>query len=379
MRPPRKFTPDQRHEIWERIGAGESPASIARSMDRYPSAVRSLMLATGGIAPPARTRSPRCLSIEEREEISRGLCAGASLRTIARHLGRAPSSISREVARNGGSSHYRAQSADRRAYRCARRPKAGKLSRCPRLRDLVAAKLERKWSPEQIARWLRATFPENPELHVSHETIYLALYVQGRGELRRELQRSLRSGRTLRRAKTRLPTGVGQLPDMVMISERPPEVEDRAVPGHWEGDLIMGSKNSCIGTLVERSTRYVMLLKLERPSAEEVRRAMAKKITVLPEELRRSVTWDQGGEMAQHRRFSVDTGVQVYFCDPRSPWQRGSNENTNGLLRQYFPKGTDLSRFTSADLNDVARELNERPRKTLGWVAPLDRLAELLR
>ena len=379
MRPPRKFTPDQRHEIWERIGAGESPASIARSMDRYPSAVRSLMLATGGIAPPARTRSPRCLSIEEREEISRGLCAGESLRTIARHLGRAPSSISREVARNGGSSHYRAQSADRRAYRCARRPKAGKLSRCPRLRDLVAAKLERKWSPEQIARWLRATFPENPELHVSHETIYLALYVQGRGELRRELQRSLRSGRTLRRAKTRLPTGVGQLPDMVMICERPPEVEDRAVPGHWEGDLIMGSKNSCIGTLVERSTRYVMLLKLERPSAEEVRRAMAKKITVLPEELRRSVTWDQGGEMAQHRRFSVDTGVQVYFCDPRSPWQRGSNENTNGLLRQYFPKGTDLSRFTSADLNDVARELNERPRKTLGWVAPLERLAELLR
>ena len=379
MRPPRKFTPDQRHEIWERIGAGESPASIARSMDRYPSAVRSLMLATGGIAPPARTRSPRCLSIEEREEISRGLCAGESLRTIARHLGRAPSSISREVARNGGSSHYRAQSADRRAYRCARRPKAGKLSRCPRLRDLVAAKLERKWSPEQIARWLRATFPENPELHGSHETIYLALYVQGRGELRRELQRSLRSGRTLRRAKTRLPTGVGQLPDMVMICERPPEVEDRAVPGHWEGDLIMGSKNSCIGTLVERSTRYVMLLKLERPSAEEVRRAMAKKITVLPEELRRSVTWDQGGEMAQHRRFSVDTGVQVYFCDPRSPWQRGSNENTNGLLRQYFPKGTDLSRFTSADLNDVARELNERPRKTLGWVAPLDRLAELLR
>ncbi len=214
---------------------------------------------------------------------------------------------------------------------------------------------------------------------MSHETIYLALYVQGRGELRRELQRSLRSGRTLRRSKARLPTGVGQLPDMVMISERPPEVEDRAVPGHWEGDLIMGSKNSCIGTLVERSTRYVMLLKLERPTADEVRRAMAKKITVLPEELRRSVTWDQGSEMAQHRRFSVDTGVNVYFCDPRSPWQRGSNENTNGLLRQYFPKGTDLSKFTSADLNDVARELNERPRKTLGWVAPLDRLAGLLR
>ena len=243
----------------------------------------------------------------------------------------------------------------------------------------MAAKLEPKWSPEQISRWLRTTFPDNPEWHVSHETIYLALYVQGRGELRRELQRSLRSGRALRRATTRLPTGVGQLPDMVMISERPPDVEDRAVPGHWEGDLILGSTNSCIGTLVERSTRYVMLLKLERPSAGEVRRAMAKKITVLPEELRRSVTWDQGSEMAQHRRFSVDTGVQVYFCDPRSPWQRGSNENTNGLLRQYFPKGTDLSKFSAADLNDVARELNERPRKTLGWVAPLDRLAELLR
>jgi IS30 family transposase len=269
MRPPRKFTPDQRHEIWERIDAGESPASITRSMGRYPSAVRSLMLETGGIAPPVRTRSPRCLSVEEREEISRGLAAGDSLRAIAARLGRAPSSVSREVSRNGGRSHYRAQSADRRAYRRARRPKVGKLSCCPRLRDLVAAKPERRWSPEQISRWLMATFPENPELHVSHETIYLALYVQGRGELRRELQHSLRSGRTLRRFKTRLPTGVGQLPDRVMISERPAEVEDRAVPGHWEGDLIMGSKNSCIGTLVERSTRYVMLLKLERPTAEE--------------------------------------------------------------------------------------------------------------
>jgi IS30 family transposase len=316
-----RFSTDQQREIWDRVSAGESVKSIARSFHRYPSSLRQLLKRTGGIRPPDRTRSAGCLSHAEREEISRGIAAGESLREVARRLGRSASTVSREVARNGGAKRYRATSADRRAWDEARRPKQGKLAGCPRLRREVAEKLALKWSPEQISRWLAGAHPDDPEMHVSHETIYLSLFVQSRGELRRELHHSLRTGRVIRRSKQRQATGAGRIPGMVMISERPAEVEDRAVPGHWEGDLIVGSHHTCIATLVERSTRFVMLLKIERPTAEQVRDAMQRKIVKLPAELRRSITWDQGPEMSKHREFTVATGVPVYFCDPRSPWQ----------------------------------------------------------
>jgi IS30 family transposase len=243
---------------------------------------------------------------------------------------------------------------------------------------VVEAKLTLRWSPQQISRWLALHHAEDPEMRVSHETIYLSLYVQGRGALRRDLHLALRTGRAIRRPKRQLPTGQGIIPNMVMISERPPEVEDRAVPGHWEGDLILGSRRTCIGTLVERTTRYVMLMKLQNGTAEHVRTAMAKRVQRLPDELRRSITWDQGREMAEHLEFTVATGVEVYFCDPKSPWQRGTNENTNGLLRQYFPKGTDLSVYSQGELNAVARQLNSRPRQTLGWMTPSERLTEVV-
>jgi IS30 family transposase len=378
MRRRRAFTESEKTEIWDRIEAGQTPASVAAVFGRYPSAIRALQLASGGVRPGLRRRRAGSLSLSEREEISRGLSAGHPLRAIASALGRAPSTVCREVRRNDGPTRYRACVAERAAWRRGRRPKAAKLATCQRLRDVVEAKLELRWSPQQIAFWLPSRYPADLEMRVSHETIYLALYVQGRGALRRELHHALRSGRALRRAKKSLPNGQGKIPNMVLISERPAEVEDRAVPGHWEGDLIMGSRKTCIGTLVERTSRYVMLLKLEKNTAEQVRTAMSAKILALPAELRRSVTWDRGTEMSQHLQFTVDTGVQVYFCDPKSPWQRGTNENTNGLLRQYFPKGSDLSTHTTSALDAVARELNERPRQTLGWMTPLERLAQLV-
>jgi IS30 family transposase len=376
MRGPRRFTEAEKTEIWDRIQAGQSVPTVAAAFGRYPSAVRALQKATGGVRPDVRRRHDRVLSLAEREEISRGLSAGEPFRMIAARVGRAPSTVCREVERNEGRRQYRACAADRRALRRSRRPKPAKLATCHCLQLVVEAKLALKWSPQQISRWLPGAYPTDPEMRVSYETIYLSLYVQGRGALRRELHHALRTGRAIRRPKKSLPNGQGKIPNMVMISERPAEVEDRAVPGHWEGDLIMGTRKTCIGTLVERSTRYVMLLKLNKNTAEAVRSAMSTKILALPSELRRSVTWDQGTEMSQHLRFTVDTGVQVYFCDPSSPWQRGTNENTNGLLRQYFPKGTDLSTHSQARLDAVAQELNERPRQTLGWVPPLSKLAE---
>jgi len=283
------------------------------------------------------------------------------------------------VAHNGGRAHYRALRADRQAWDLARRPKPAKLLTCPRLRAEVERLLEERFSPRQISHWLARTHPIDPELRVSHETIYQSLYVQGRGALRKELHQALRTGRAMRRPQARSAIKRrSRIPEMVLISERPAEVEDRAVPGHWEGDLIVGSKKSYIGTLVERQTRFVMLLKLANPTAEEVRRAMTTRIKTLPAELRRSVTWDQGNEMALHREFTIATGMPVYFCDPKSPWQRGSNENTNGLLRQYFPKRTDLSVHSQADLNRVARQLNGRPRETLGWMTPLEKMREVV-
>jgi IS30 family transposase len=316
----------------------------------------------------------------EREEISRGVAVGEPCRQIAARLGRAPSTVSRELARNGGRHHYRAQAADAAAFRRAQRPKPAKLVVEPRLRAVVEAKLALRWSPQQIAGWLPLAYPQDPVMRVSHETIYLSLFVQGRGALRRELQRCLRTGRAMRypRAK-RLPQGRGQLRDVVLISERPAEAEDRAVPGHWEGDLLLGKRPSAVVTLVERASRYLTLVALpDGYKAEQVRPALAAAVARLPEQLRRSLTWDQGKEMAEHTKFTVDTGVQVYFCDPRSPWQRGSNENTNGLLRQYLPKSSDLRQLDQAALDAIAAELNGRPRQTLGFKTPSEAFAEAL-
>jgi IS30 family transposase len=324
--------------------------------------------------PPAREpiRSPLRLSTAEREEISRGLAAGESLRVIAGRLARAPSTVSREVARNGGRPIYRACRADRAAVRNMRRPKVAKLTRCPRLREAVEAKLELHWSPQQIASWLVLEFPDDAEMRVSHETIYLSLFVQSRGGLRKELTRYLRMKRSVRRPGGKPPnTGQSHIPAMVNIRERPADAQDRAVPGHWEGDLLYGQGPGVVATLVERHSRFVMLVGLpENHRADVVAAALAAKITELPEHLRRSLAWDQGREMAQHANFTVASGVPVYFCDPRSPWQRGSNENTNGLLRQYLPRNSRLGDRTQIELDAIADELNGRPRQTLGWMTP---------
>jgi IS30 family transposase len=334
------------------------------------------------VPPPPPKRSPLRLSLEEREEISRGVAAGESFRVIARRLGRAPSTVSREVTGHGGRRRYRACDADTIAVRRMRRPKRAKLARCPRLRLVVEDKLRLRWSPEQISGWLGEAFPDDPEMRVSHETIYLSLYVQARGALRRELARYLRTGRMSRKPLGYVrANGGGQLRGTVHISERPPEADDRAVAGHWEGDLVFGKGMSAVATLVERSSRFVMLVSLPNGNtADVVADALATKIVELPEHLRRSLTWDHGKEMAEHAKFSVATGVPVFFCDPRSPWQRGSNENTNGLLRQYFPKRrADFRTVTQADLDAVADELNGRPRQTLGWKTPSQVLDVALR
>jgi IS30 family transposase len=350
--------------------AGRSRATVDRVVSE-----------AGGLPPRRLGRPARALRCEEREEISRGLGAGLSLRSIAKVVGRDPATVSREVNNNGGRAGYRAWAAERRAYAMAARPKPAKLAQFPRLGQLVEAWLEQRWSPHQIANRLRLEFADQPEMWVSHETIYQSLYVQSRGALRKELTAYLRTKRTKRQPRAdQSPERRGRIPNMVNISERPAEVEDRAVPGHWEGDLIVGrNSRSAIGTLVERNTRFVMLLHLpDGHGTEAVIAAMTAKIETLPEKLRRSVTWDQGKEMAAHVAFTVATDVAVYFCDPHSPWQRGSNENTNGLLRQYFPKGTDLSVHSEADLDAAAAELNGRPRQTLGWMKPWEKFTELV-
>src|SRR6266852_4078382 len=375
----RRFTEAQRVEIWERLASGEPAPSVARAYGCFPNAIRQMQLLTGGAKPRTRTQRSGALSLAEREEISRGVVRHLSCRAIATRLGRAPSTISRELQRNSGVAMYRAHTAQRRAQRQARRPKPAKLTKCRRLREVVESKLALKWSPVQISRWLPIAFPSDGEMRVSHETIYMSLFVQGRGALRHELHRALRTGRALRRPKRSLRSGMGMLREMVMISERPPEVADRAVPGHWEGDLLMGTRDTAIATLVERQTRYCQLVALpEGTNAEPVCEALKASIITLPVQLRRSLTWDQGKEMAAHGRFSIETGVEIYFCDPRSPWQRGSNENTNGLLRQYFPKGKSLAGVSQAELDEVARKLNDRPRQTLGFRTPAEKLTELI-
>ncbi len=375
-----RFTEAEIVEVWERRQAGELTRSIARRLGRNGSSIRRLIEDAGGVRPARRRRPERHLSLTEREEISRGVAAGESLRTIASRLGRAASTISREVAGNGGRLRYRAHRADRAAWQRARRPQSCKLATNPALRVEVEDKLAIRWSPQQISGWLAHTYPGVEGMHVSHETIYLTLFIQARGGLKRELTQHLRTRRANRRPKgTKPPSGKGKIVDPVMISQRPAEVEDRAVPGHWEGDLLMGRRQTAIGTLVERWSRYVMLFPLPNGhSAEAVRVALAETVQQLPEHLWQSLTWDQGKEMAQHAQFTIDTGIQVYFCDPKSPWQRGSNENTNGLLRQYFPKGTDMAALTQDDLDFAAHQLNGRPRQTLNWMTPSEKLAEAL-
>lgn len=376
------LTQVQQDQIWGTRAEGHSAAEVARRLGLKRERVNGYLLACGGLAPRRpRRRASRCLSLAEREEISRGIARRDSYRKIARALGRSHTTISREISRCGGRRRYRAHFADEEAWRRARRPKQTKLERNPGLRRLVVERLRQDHSPEQISGWLRREYPDNEGMRVSHETIYRSLYVQSRGALKRELTRHLRSRRQMRqpRGSSRHGQGRGKIRDMVMISERPPEVADRAVPGHWEGDLLLGTRTSAIATLVERQTRYCQLIALpDGARAESVRRALAKSITTLPEQLRCSLTWDQGLEMAEHKRFSIDSGVEVYFCDPHSPWQRGSNENTNGLLRQYFPKGKSLAGITQAQLDEVAAKLNRRPRKTLGFMTPAEKLAELI-
>ena len=371
----------ERERLAELMAEGARSWRMQQEIHRSRWAIRRAVKALQRPAVAERVRSPLRLSLAEREEISRGLAVGESLRSIAARLRRAPSTVTREVHANGGARRYRACDADRRAVRAARRPKPAKLAQCPRLRAVVEAKLESRWSPQQISGWLRIEFPDQPEMWVSHETIYLSLFVQTRGALRKELTRYLRTRRATRRPLGQVTNnGQGRLRDTVHISERPAEANDRAVPGHWEGDLLMGKGMHAMATLVERASRFVMLIELPNGhSAEVVADALAAKIIELPEQLRRSLTWDHGREMAEHARFSVKTGVPVYFCDPRSPWQRGSNENTNGLLRQYFPKRSDIRPFNQTDLDAVAAELNGRPRQTLGWKTPSQALDDALR
>ena len=371
----------ERNDLWRRWRAGETPCDIAAALQRARAPIYRIINTAGGVAPRPRRRAPRTLSSVEREEISRALARGESLRCMARRLRRAASTISREVQRHGGRSAYRAQPADRRAWARARRPKPCRLATQARLRRTVAAKLARQWSPEQIAGWLRATFPSDPDMQVSHETIYRTLFVQSRGVLKRELLQHLRRHRPVRRARAapRLGHRPGHIVGAVSIRERPAEVADRAVPGHWEGDLLIGQGHaSQIATLVERQSRYVVLVRVPSKDTAEVVRALARRVHRLPRGLMKSLTWDRGTELANHQAFTVATNVQVYFCDPQSPWQRGSNENTNGLLRQYLPKGADLSRYTQAQLDAIALRLNTRPRLTLGYQTPAAKLAEIV-
>ena len=375
QRPRIYYTEADKALMWDRWQKGESLNSIARHFDRHHSSIQGVLVRSGGIRPPKRRRSRLALTLSEREEISRGVFAGWTVRAIAQSLGRSPSTVSREISRNGGCRHYRASRADEAAWDRAHRPKTCKLVENSALARIVAIKLKKLWSPDQIAGWLKHTYPDDKRYQVSHETIYRSLFIQARGALKKELLGHLRKTRAMRRSrhKTLKGEGLGQITDTVSISERPASVEDRAVPGHWEGDLISGSNNSHIATLVERHTRYVMLAKVNGRDTETVINALIKQAHKLPGELYKSLTWDRGSEMADHTRFTLATDIDVYFCDPQSPWQRGSNENTNGLLRQYFPKGTDLSEHSQAKLNAVARQLNERPRKTLNYQTPADR------
>jgi IS30 family transposase len=371
-----KLTEQQRSDMWRRWKAGQSLHEIGRVFGKDHVSIQFMLAQHGGIAPAVRRRSPRMLTLTEREEISRGIASGESIRGIAGGLKRAVSTVSREVARHGGRPLYRASDADQQAWASALRPKRCLLAMHVRLQEIVASKLILDWSPEQVSGWLKSEYPEDESMRVSHETIYRSLFIQARGVLKKELIQHLRFQRRIRRSRHARDSGhhKGQIVDAISIRERPAEIEDRAVPGHWEGDLLGGAKNSYIVTLVERHSRFVILIKVPGKDTATVIAALGEHIRKLPAALRRSLTWDRGLEMAQHKSFTVDTEVKVYFCDPQSPWQRGSNENTNGLLRQYFPKRTDLSVYSQEELDAVALKLNQRPRKTLGFQTPADKL-----
>ena len=366
----------QRTDMWSRWKAGQSLHEIGRVFGKDHVSIQFMLAQHGGIAPASRRRSPLTLTLGERENISRGIACGSSIREIAKGLQRAVSTVSREVARHGGRPQYRANEADHQAWESALRPKRCLLAIHVKLQEIVAGKLILDWSPEQISGWLKMQYPEDGRMRVSHETIYRSLFIQARGVLKEGLIQHLRFKRRIRRSRHARDSGhrSGQIVDAISIRERPAEIEDRAIPGHWEGDLIGGTKNSHIATLVERHSRFTMLVKVSSKDTATVVAALSRHVRKLPASLRRSLTWDRGLEMAQHKSFTVDTKVKVYFCDPQSPWQRGTNENTNGLLRQYFPKRTDLSGFTQSDLDKVAMRLNQRPRKTLGFETPADRL-----
>lgn len=376
----RRMTREQVTETWTRWKAGETLAEISLALGRSSNGLSRVIRAAGGIQPEAPHRSAATLSLAERLVIARGVADGQSCREIGRTLVRSPSTISREIKRNGARTTerrgYDATTADARAWRAAKRPKLCRLAQSPRLRAAVARKLRRRWSPRQIAEWLAMTYPEDPTMQVSAETIYQSLYVQARGVLRAELTRYLRRGASRRhtRASQQRPRASG-IVGAISISARPAESADRAVPGHWEGDLIAGAESSHIATLVERASRYTLLVKIPSKDSVLVARALARKIRTLPTGLKASLTWDRGSEMTQHAAFTLATQMAVFFCDPHKPWQRGTNENTNGLLRQYFPKGTDLSQFSQRQLDAVATQLNTRPRETLGWQTPAARFA----
>jgi IS30 family transposase len=367
-----RFSIEQLRELWKGWKQGWTLEAIAGSLEHHRDAVHAVVARHGGIAPRDRRRAHCTLQLAEREEISRGIVAGVSIRTIARRLGRAPSTITREIRRHGGRERYRAAAADGRAWRRATRPKRCRLAADDRLRRVVAERLQANWSPQQIARWLVMTFPTDPTMRVSHETIYRTLYVQARGALKKELIKHLRLRHVIRRSRGRAPLAQGRskIVDAISIADRPASVDARAVPGHWEGDLLMGTHWSQVATLVERYSRFVLLVRLRHRDASSVAKVLSRRVRHLPAGLMKSLTWDRGMEMAQHHRFTIATDVQVYFCDPHSPWQRGSNENTNGLLRQYFPKGMDLTHVTQRQLDAVALNLNTRPRETLGWRTP---------
>jgi IS30 family transposase len=374
----KRLTREEARQLWSRWKQGQTLAQIGAALGgRAKSSLFDALQKNGGVAPAQRVRSVRHLSTQEREQISRGLAAGESVRQVARQLGRSASTVSREIARNAGAQAYRAVAADQRAWKQAERPKACMLATNERLRGVIAERLQHDWSPQQIAGWLKVTHHNESAMQISHETIYRSLFIQAKGLLKKELIAHLRSGRAIRRGKTASLKGHPRgIVDAISISERPAQVQDRAIPGHWEGDLIAGSHNTYIATLVERRSRYVMLVRVENRETATVVNALTQQVQRLPEGLMVSLTWDQGKEMAAHKRFTIATDVQVYFCDPRSPWQRGTNENTNGLLRQYFPKGMNLSQFTQEQLDAVAHRLNTRPRKTLGYATPADTLAQ---
>ncbi len=377
-RPRIYYSDSQKAQMWERWKQGWTLHDIGKLFDRPHTSIHQILAQTGGFRPPERSRASRALTLAEREEISRAMVAGESIRSTAARLSRAPSTISREIKRNGGCDCYRASQADEATWDRARRPKRCKLRENRSLARIVAQKLRMRWSPEQIAGWLKHTYPCDERHHVSHETIYRSLFIQARGALKKELLEHLRRTRGMRRSRhyTQKTAVHGQIVDAISISERPASVEDRAVPGHWEGDLVFGNHNSQIATLVERQTRYVMLVKIAGKDTSTVVNALIKHAHKLPQELYKSLTWDRGKEMAAHKQFTLATDIQVYFCDPQSPWQRGSNENTNGLLRQYLPKGIDMSNLSQVKLNAIARQLNERPRKTLGFQTPAEMFSQ---